>query len=92
MSRKTTRALYDKAKRAFLAGEFDLWASPRSITPTEAAAMDQDEFREKILDGELLFDEKFIKRRPRIVWWGWMPHIVWDIEASDGKITIRFVA
>ena len=61
------------------------------ITLTEAAAMDQDEFRNKVLDGELLFDEKFIRRRPRIAWFGWQPYIAWDVEASDGKTTIRFI-
>ena len=60
------------------------------ITPTEAAAMNRAEFNNKILGGELLFDEKFIKRRPRIAWWGSQPYIAWDVEASDGVTTIRF--
>ena len=61
------------------------------ITPTEAAEMGQDELRVKALEGELLFDEKFIRRRPRIAWFGWQPYIVWDVEASDGVTTIRFI-
>lgn len=60
------------------------------ITPTEAAAMDRAEFNNKILAGELLFDEKCIKRTPRIAWWGWQPYIAWDVEASDGETTITF--
>ena len=60
------------------------------ITPTEAAEMDQDEFRKGILNGELLFDEKCIRSRPRIAWFGWRPYIKWDYEATDGKTTIRF--
>jgi len=59
------------------------------VTPTEALAMDRGELVVKLLDGEIEFDQKYIKRIPRIAWWGWVPHIVWDYEVSDGVSKLR---
>ncbi len=70
-----------------------MWDKPRKVTPTEALAMMKaapDEFREKILNGDLIFSEKYIKSRPRIRFFGWRPYIHWTTEATDGKTTIRF--